>query len=193
MDYEIQKRYYLKLYLEDEKHGRQRKIWTKKEELNIKKEEKILEANEKKANAKIKIKEKILEKKKARNEKKIEAHLNLADTKIEDAIDDADIAIDALTTEVEFTIANNEELADLVLFNASNILEEILLRTQLQIQVAKNELIANLEKDLGDALDVAVLENNIDELKEKSDVVLTTLKGKVATEKEELNEKYGEE
>jgi len=54
-------------------------------------------------------------------------------------------------------------------------------------------LIANLEKDLGDALDVAVLENNIDELKEKSDVVLTTLKGKVATEKEELNEKYGEE
>lgn len=42
----------------------------KKEELNIKKEEKILEANEKKTNAKIKIKEKILEKKKARNEKK---------------------------------------------------------------------------------------------------------------------------
>lgn len=165
----------------------------KKEELNIKKEEKILEANEKKTNAKIKIKEKILEKKKARNEKKLEAHLNLADTKIEDAIDDADIAIDALTTEVEFTIANNEELADLVLFKASNILEEILLRTQLQIQVAKNELIANLEKDLGDALDVAVLENNIDELKEKSDVVLTTLKGKVAAEKEELNEKYGEE
>ena len=47
------------------------KFQQKKEELNIKKEEKILEANEKKNNAKIKIKEKILEKKKARNEKKI--------------------------------------------------------------------------------------------------------------------------
>ena len=96
-------------------------------------------------------------------------------------------------TEIEFTLANDEELADLVVFKATNILEEILLRTQLEIQVAKNELNANLEKDLGDALDVAVLEDNIDELKEKSDVVLTTLKGKVATEKEELNKKYGEE
>ena len=41
----------------------------KKEEFNIKKEEKILAANEKKANAKIKFEEKVLENKKARNQK----------------------------------------------------------------------------------------------------------------------------
>ena len=38
----------------------------KKDELNIKREEKILEINEKKANAKIKFEEELLEKKKAR-------------------------------------------------------------------------------------------------------------------------------
>ena len=64
----------------------------KKDELNIKREEKILKANEKKANAKIKFEEKVLEKKKARNQQKIESHLALADARIEDALDDADIA-----------------------------------------------------------------------------------------------------
>ena len=47
----------------------------KKEEMSIKKEEKILEVNQKKTNAKIKFEEKVLEQKKARNQRKIEAHL----------------------------------------------------------------------------------------------------------------------
>lgn len=164
----------------------------KKEELNIKKEEKILEMNQKKTNAKIKFEEKVLEEKKARNQRKIEAHLNLADARIEDALDDADLAISILNNDVEFAIENDEQDADLILFKAENILEEILLRTQLRIQIAKNELIANLQEDLDDTIEAINLEEIIADLKDKSATVVTTLQGKIATEKEEFNKKYGE-
>ena len=164
----------------------------KKDELNIKREEKILKANEKKANAKIKFEEKVLEKKKARNQQKIESHLALADARIEDALDDADIAITILSTDVEVAIENNGEDAALILFKADNILEEILLRTQLRIQIAKNELIANLQEDLDDTIETINLEESISGLKDKTATVITTLEGKIATEKEEFNQKYGE-
>lgn len=164
----------------------------KKDELNIKKEERILSANEKKANAKIKFEEKVLEKKKARNQKKIESHLNLADAKIEDALDDADFSIDVLTYDVEVAIENNGQDVDLILFKADNILEEILLRTQLRIQIAKNELIANLQEDLDDTIEVINLEDSISDFKDKSATVVTTLEGKIVAEKEEYKQKYGE-
>lgn len=164
----------------------------KKEELNIKKEEKILAANEKKANAKINFEQKVLEKKKARNQRKIESHLELAEARIEDALDDADLAIAILSNDVEVAIENNGEDAGLILFKADNLLEEILLRTQLRIQVAKNELIANLQNDLDDTIEVINLEESISDLKNKTETVLTTLEGKIATEKEEFNKKYVE-
>lgn len=44
-----------------------------------------------------------------------------------------------------------------------------------------------------DALDLNMLEENISDLKEKSSVVITTLQGKIDSEKQELNKKYGEE
>lgn len=163
----------------------------KKEEMKIKKEEKILEMNEKKTNTKIKFEEKVLEKKKARNQLKIESHLNLAEARVEDAADDADLAITILNNDVEYAIENNGEDTDLILFKAENILEEILLRTQLRIQVAKNELISNLQEDLDDTIETINLEANISELKDKSATVITTLEGKIATEKEEFNKKYG--
>lgn len=163
----------------------------KKEEMNIKKEEKILEMNQKKTNAKIKFEEKVLEEKKARNQMKIESHLNLAAAKVEDASDDADVAIAILNNDVENAIENNGQDTDLILFKAENILEEILLRTRLRIQVAKNELIANLQEDLDDTIETINLEASISELKDKSTTVITTLEGKIATEKEEFNRKYG--
>lgn len=163
----------------------------KKDELNIKREEKILEVNEKKANAKIKFEEKVLEKKKARNQQKIESHLALADARIEDALDDADIAITILSNDVQVAIENNGEDADLILFKADNLLEEILL-TQLRIQIAKNELIANLQEALDDTIETINIEESISELKDKTNTVITTLEGKIATEKEEFNQKYGE-
>ena len=107
-------------------------------------------------------------------------------------MDDADLAITILNNDVEIAIENNGEDADLILFKAENILEEILLRTQLRIQIAKNELIANLQEDLDDTIEEINLEESISELKDKSATVITTLEGKIATEKEEFNQKYGE-
>ena len=168
------------------------KLTEKKERISVKKEEKILKATEKKDNAKIKIEEKKLERRQARNEKRIESHINLADVKIEAALDDADVEISFLLDEIDNEIADGEPI-ELIIFKAENILEEIFLRSQLKIQAAKNELIANLQNDLEDRLELAVLKENIGGLKEKSEVVLTTLQGKIDTEKQELNEKYGEE
>lgn len=168
------------------------KLTEKKERISVKKEEKILKATEKKDNAKIKIEEKKLERRQARNEKRIESHINLADVKIEAALDDADVEISFLLDEIDNEIADGESI-ELIIFKAENILEEIFLRSQLKIQAAKNELIANLQNDLEDRLELAVLKENIGGLKEKSEVVLTTLQGKIDTEKQELNEKYGEE
>ncbi len=164
----------------------------KKEELNIKKEEKILAAKEKKANSKIKFDEKVLEKKKARNQRKIESHLDLADARIEDALDDADLAIAILSNDVEVAIENNGEDAGLILFKADNLLEEIFLRTQLRIQIAKNELISNLQEDLDDTIETINIEESISELKDKTATTITTLEGKIAAEKEDFNKKYGE-
>lgn len=169
------------------------KITEKKEKLDVKREETILNANEKRTNRKIKIKEKILEKKQARNQKRIESHLNLADAKIDEALDDAELEIAILMEEVELAIAENEDATDLILFKASNYMEEILLKAQLKIQQTKNKLIRNLEDDLEDTIEVIVLEENIADLKEKSAVVTTTLRGKIDSEKEELKQKYGDE
>lgn len=92
----------------------------------------------------------------------------LADARIEDALDDADIAITILSSDVQVAIENNGEDADLILFKADNLLEEILLRTQLRIQMAKNELIANLQEDLDDTIETINIEESISELKEKN-------------------------
>ena len=171
----------------------QEKVEEAKESSRIKREERILKMEEKKSNAKIKVEEKKLARKQEMTERKLEAHINLAEIQVEDALEDADVSIAVLEADVEYVIENELAPVDLVLFKASNILEEILLRTQLRIQVAKNELIANLQQDLGDVLEVAMLEENIAELKEKSDHLIGTLEGKIATEKDEFNEKYGDE
>jgi len=71
-------------------------------------------------------------------------------------------------------------------------LEEILLRTQLRIHVAKNQLIANLSSDLDDISELVDMEQNISDVKDKMETVTVTLEGKIAAEKKELNEKYGD-
>ncbi len=178
---------------DEEKKSFKEKVEEAKESSRIKREERILKMEEKKSNAKIQVEEKKLAKKQEMTEKKLEAHINLAEVQVDDALEDADVAIAVLENDVEYVIANELAPADLVLFKASNILEEIFLRTQLRIQVAKNELIANLQQDLGDVLEVGILEENIAELKEKSDHLIGTLEGKITTEKDEFNEKYGDE
>ncbi len=178
---------------DEEKKTFKEKVDETKESSKIKREERILKMEEKKSNAKIKREEKKLARKQEMAERKLEAHINLADIRVDEAFEDADLAIAVLSEDVDLAIANEVAPADLILFKASNLLEEIFLRTQLRIQMAKNELIANLQDDLGDVLELAMIEENIAGLKEKTGHLVGTLEGKIATEKEEFNEKYGDE
>lgn len=140
----------------------------------------------------MKIEEKKLEIKKAIAEKKTESHINLADSKIEEAIEDADLSIAILADVVETEIEEGEYPEELIIYRAINVFEEILLRAQLKIQIAKNDLIVNLRDDLEDAVEIANIEDNISDVKDKMDTVIGTLEGKIAAEKEELKEKYGD-
>lgn len=184
----------LKIYLGERMSNDGEKTFQEKiEENEINMEENILKANEKSSNAKIKFKEKILERKKSKNEKKLKAHIDEADASVDKALKDAESEIDMLLKEIKLEMENEEGPEDLILYKASNILEEISLRTRLKIQMAKNDLISNLQDDLEDGIEVAELEENIAELKEKTDHLIGTLEGKIATEREELKEKYGDE
>ena len=145
----------------------------------------------KKTNNKIKIQEKILAKKQERNEKRISSHINLADVKIDEAMDDAELEITVLLEEVDLAIEENEISSELIIYNAGNYMEEILLRAQLKLQKVKNKLIRNLEDDLEDTIDVALLEETISDFKEKSAVVIVALREKIDAENKEINEKYG--
>lgn len=58
------------------------------------------------------------------------------------------------------------------------------------MQKAKNELIKNFENDIEKAIELATIEEDISEVKEKMDIVISTLEGKIDSEKEELNKKY---
>ena len=159
----------------------------------IKREERILKASDKTTNAKIRFKEKRLERKKSRNEKKLQSHLESAEKSVDKALKDADSEIDQLSKEIALEIKNEEGPEDFILFKANSILEEIYLRAQLKILMAKNDLITNLQDDYEDKIEVDEFEENIADLKEKTDHLIGTLEGKIATEREEFKEKYGDD
>lgn len=165
------------------------KLADKKEKMES--EETVSNTTEKKTNKKIKIQERILAKKQEKNEKRISSHINLADVKIDEAIDDAELEIAVLLEEVDLAIEEDEKSVELIIYNAGNYMEEILLRAQLKIQKTKNKLIRNLEDDLEDTIDVDFLEETISGIKEKSAVVTVALREKIDTENKELKEKYG--
>lgn len=171
----------------------QEKVNELKDTDEIKREETILKASDKTTNAKIRFQEKRLERKKSRNEKKLESHLKSAEKSVDKALKDADSEIDQLSKEIALEMKNEEGPEDFILYKANSILEEIYLRTQLKILMAKNDLITNLQDDYEDNLEVKEFEEDIAGLKEKTDHLIGTLEGKIATEKEEMKEKYGSE
>ena len=73
------------------------KVDEAKESGKIKREERILKMEEKKSNAKIKREEKKLAKKQEMTERKLEAHINLADIRVDEALEDADLDIALLS------------------------------------------------------------------------------------------------
>lgn len=175
---------------EDEKTF-QEKLNEIKDTDEIKREETILKANEKGSNAKIRFREKRLERKKSRNEKKLQSYLKSAENTVDKALKDADLEIDNLSEEIAIEMKNEEGPEDFIIYKANSILEEIYLRTQLKILMAKNDLITNLQDYYEDNLEVEEFEEDIAGLKEKTDHLIGTLEGKIATEKEELKDKYG--
>ena len=101
--------------------------------------------------------------------------------------------IKQLSEEITLEMKNEEGPEDFILYKANSILEEIYLRTQLKILMAKNDLITNLQDDYEDNIEVEEFKEDISDLKEKTDHLIGTLEGKIETEKEELKEKYGSE
>lgn len=69
--------------------------------------------------------------------KKLKSHIKLAKTMVEDALEDADLQINMLLEEIELEIKNEEGPEKLILYKAFNILDEIFIRTELIIQMAK--------------------------------------------------------
>ena len=171
----------------------QEKVNEIKDTDEIKREETILKASDKTTSAKIRFKEKRLERKKSRNEKKLQSHLKLAENTIDKALKDADLEINDLSKEIALEMENEEGPEDFIIYKTNSILKEIYLRTQLKILMAKNDLITNLQDDYEDNLELGEFEEDIADLKEKTDHLIGTLEGKIATEKEELKEKYGGE
>ena len=129
--------------------------------------------------------------KKSRNEKKLQSYLKSAENTVDKALKDADLEIDNLSEEIAIEMKNEEGPEDFIIYKANSILEEIYLRTQLKILMAKNDLITNLQDYYEDNLEVEEFEEDIAGLKEKTDHLIGTLEGKIATEKEELKDKYG--
>ena len=139
----------------------QEKVNEIKDTDEIRREETILKANDKTTNAKIRFKEKRLERKKSRNEKKLESHLKSAEKSVDKALKDADLEIDNLSEEIAIEMKNEEGPEDFIIYKANSILEEIYLRTQLKILMAKNDLITNLQDYYEDNLEVEEFEFEI--------------------------------
>lgn len=193
MLHSVLKKYQVKKMSSEDEKTLQEKVNEIKDTDEIKREETILKANEKGSNAKIRFQEKRFERKKSRNEKKLQSHLKSAENSVDKALKDADLEINKLSEEIALEMKNEEGPEDFIIYKANSILEEIYLRTQLKILMAKNDLITNLQDYYEDNLEVEEFEEEIADLKEKTDHLIGTLEGKIATEKEELKEKYGSE
>ena len=164
-----------------------------KEKLAVKHDERKVKFEEKRTQEKIRRKEKKLNLKASYADKKISGHIEKAIKKVYKAEDDADNDIlkllDAIDKEIE---ADDEKPIEFILFKAENKLEEILLNTQLKMQKAKNELIKNLEKDMGKVAELITIEEDLQDFKDEMDEVNALMDERIDIEKETLNLKAKE-
>ena len=157
-----------------------------KEKLSVKLDERKVKFEEKKAQAKIKREEKKIALKEKYADKKINAHFEKAIKIISKAEDDADKDIAKLVDTVAAEIEADEKPIELIIFNADNKLEEIVLKTGLKIVKAKNQLFKNLEKDLENVAEIIALEEDLAIVKDESDEVAALLDERINIEKETL-------
>ena len=164
-----------------------------KEKLAVKHDERKVKFEEKRAQAKINREERKLNLKEAYTDKKIESHIEKAIKKINKAEDDADKEVLKLLDAIDKEIAEDQEKPiEFILFKGKNKLEEILLDTQLKMQKAKNELIKNLEKDMGNVAELISIEEDLAAVKGEMDEVNALLDERIEIEKETLDIKAKE-
>ncbi|MBO6123629.1 MAG: hypothetical protein J6P09_07300 [Methanobrevibacter sp.] len=118
--------------------------------------------------------------------KKIEAHIEKAIKKIYKVSDDADKDILKLLESVDAEIEADEKPIEFILFKAENLLEEILLNSELKMQKARNELIKNLEKDMEKVSELITIEDDLQVFKDEMEEVSTLLDERIDIEKETL-------
>ncbi len=118
--------------------------------------------------------------------KKIEAHIEKAIKKIYKVSDDADKDILKLLESVDAEIEADEKPIEFILYKAENLLEEILLNSELKMQKARNELIKNLEKDMEKVSELITIEDDLQVFKDEMEEVSTLLDERIDIEKETL-------
>ena len=164
-----------------------------KEKLAVKHDERKVKFEEKKAQAKINREERKLNLKESYTDKKISGHIEKAIKKIYKAEDDADKDVLKLLDKIDKEILEDEEKPiEFIIFKAGSKFEEILLNTQLKMLKAKNELIKNLEKDIGKVAELITLEEDLAVVKDEMDEVSALLDERVEIEKETLEIKAKE-
>ena len=164
-----------------------------KEKLAVKHDERKVKFEEKKAQAKIKREERKLYLKEAHTDKKIASHIEKAIKKIYKAEDDADKDVLKLLDAVDKEITEDEEKPiEFILFKVDNNLQEIVMNAGLKMQKAKNELIKNLEKDMGKVAELISAEEDLAVVKDEMDEVSALLDERIEIEKETLEIKAKE-
>ena len=164
-----------------------------KEKFSVKIDEQKAKLEEKKAQAKINHEERKLKMKASYADKKIEGHLEKAIKIIDKVEDDADKEITKLLDAVDKEIVEEDEKPiEFILFKATNNLEEILLKYELKMQKAKNDLIKNLEKDMERVIELASIEEDLEFLNEEMDEISDILDQKITIEKQTLSLKSKE-
>lgn len=158
-----------------------------KEKLSVKIDENKVKFEEKREQAKIKREERKLNLKEAYTDKKISGHIEKAIKKVFKAEDNADKDVLKLLDAIDKEITEEpDKPVEFILFKGVNNLEEILLNTQLKIQKAKNELIKNLEKDMGNVAELISLEEDLADFKGEVDEINALLDERIEIEKETL-------
>lgn len=164
-----------------------------REKFNLKLDEKKAEYEQKKEEARINHEERKINIKAKYTDKKINFHIEKTINKFTKAEEDAEKeiakALDAIDKEIK-------EIKDIpiefILFKATNKLEEIVLETELKMKKAKNELIKNLEKDMGNVTELVSMEENLEDFKSEIEEYKTLLNEKIEIEKDTLNLKNKE-
>lgn len=143
-----------------------------KDKLSVKIDEQKAKLEEKKIQAKINHDERKLKMKESYADKKIQAHLEKTIKIIEKVEDDADKEVAKLLDAVDKEIEEEDEKPiEFIIFKATNKLEEILLKYDLKMQKAKNDLIKNLEKDMERVIELASIEEDLEFLNEEMDEI----------------------